>query len=917
MFSAATKSGKNATGGAVVTDPQFPLVTSLIHGDGTSGQTNNTFLDSSTNNFTITRNGNTTQGTNTAYNSNWSNYFDGTGDSLVVTGTGSCVNFGTSNFTIEGWCYISSLASGFSFFDTCPAGNATPTNRIQIVVNTAGAIIYSTYQGATNLITSANGAVLANQWTHVALVKFTNQTKLYVNGTQVGTTYADTLNYPAQLNRPILSANGFDGSTAGSTGYISNLRVVNGTAVYTANFTPPTAPLSFVSGTSLLTCQSQSFIDNSPNAFTITTSGDASVQRFSPFSPVTQTPTSYSGYFDGTGDYLTATGSTAFTLGTGDFTIECWFYTSVGTNNAMFQISNTAGGFNTSYVNTIAIGLLAGKINLYGVAGTGITSTGSSYATSTWTHVALVRSSGVTKLYINGALDTTVGTAGSITDTTSYTMQYIVVGGYYSTAYLWNGYVSNLRVVKGTAVYTSNFTVPTTPLTAISGTSFLTCQSTTFIDNSTNAFAITAFGDSKPRTQNPFGATTATNAAYSTSANGGSMYFDGTGDYLGTPVGLNTAMGNGFAGNIISIECWIYPTNFNQNGYNQAIIGSYAAVAANGRWIFSLTKTASVTTTLNFTYTTSPSAENIVTSTASAIVQNQWNHIAVTIDATTSTNTTIKLFANGTLLNTFTAQNLSSQTAYYSAPYIGFSGTTSYTSEFSGYISNLRILKGSLAYTTNYVPPQSPVTAITNTQLLLNGTNAGVLDNAMMGDYETVGTTRIVTTIKKFGTGSVIFNGTTDYFVTKSNQAYAFNTGNFTVEMWLYPTSFVNYKTLYGNSTSAANATGFHTGLNASGNVFIYSASAFRLTTSNAMTLNAWNYVAIVRSGSTITVYINGTSGGTWTLTTQTFTDGQCFFGAAPGGGSEFYTGYLDDFRITKGFARTVTSLPTAAFPNS
>ena len=53
----------------------IPMVTSLIHGDGTSGQTNNTFLDSSTNNFTITRNGNTTQGTYTAYSSNWSNLF--------------------------------------------------------------------------------------------------------------------------------------------------------------------------------------------------------------------------------------------------------------------------------------------------------------------------------------------------------------------------------------------------------------------------------------------------------------------------------------------------------------------------------------------------------------------------------------------------------------------------------------------------------------------------------------------------------------------------------------------------------------------------------------------------------------------------------------------------------------------------
>jgi hypothetical protein len=69
------------------------------------------------------------------------------------------------------------------------------------------------------------------------------------------------------------------------TGYISNLRVVAGTALYTSAFTPSTTPLTAVSGTSLLTCQSNRFIDNSSNAFTITRNGDVSVQRFSPFAP--------------------------------------------------------------------------------------------------------------------------------------------------------------------------------------------------------------------------------------------------------------------------------------------------------------------------------------------------------------------------------------------------------------------------------------------------------------------------------------------------------------------------------------------------------------------------------------------------------------------------------------------------------
>jgi hypothetical protein len=80
MLSAAA----SVDGGAAA-DPNFNQTTLLLHGDGTNGAQNNTFLDSSTNTFTITRNGNTTQGTFSPFslpNGEWSNYFDGSGDYL-------------------------------------------------------------------------------------------------------------------------------------------------------------------------------------------------------------------------------------------------------------------------------------------------------------------------------------------------------------------------------------------------------------------------------------------------------------------------------------------------------------------------------------------------------------------------------------------------------------------------------------------------------------------------------------------------------------------------------------------------------------------------------------------------------------------------------------------------------------------
>ena len=75
-------------GGTVApSDPNFRNVTLLLHGDGTNGGQNNTFVDSSANAFTITRNGNTTQGSFSPYGSNWSNYFDGSSDWLRFSTT--------------------------------------------------------------------------------------------------------------------------------------------------------------------------------------------------------------------------------------------------------------------------------------------------------------------------------------------------------------------------------------------------------------------------------------------------------------------------------------------------------------------------------------------------------------------------------------------------------------------------------------------------------------------------------------------------------------------------------------------------------------------------------------------------------------------------------------------------------------
>ena len=140
-----------------------------------------------------------------------------------------------------------------------------------------------------------------------------------------------------------------------------------------------------------------------------------------------------------------------------------------------------------------------------------------------------------------------------------------------------------------------------------------------------------------------------------------------------------------------------------------------------------------------------------------------------------------------------------------------------------------------------------------------------------------------------------------------SNSAFSL-TGDFTIEAWVYLTSASGTKTIFTNRTSYANSTGL-AWVTQSGSqaLSIYTASAFSVVSSLSMTLNAWTHVALTRSGSTITQWVNGTSGGTGT-NSSSFTDAQCFI-AVNNSSGEYFPGYISNLRIVKG-----TAVYTSAF---
>jgi hypothetical protein len=203
-------------------------------------------------------------------------------------------------------------------------------------------------------------------------------------------------------------------------------------------------------------------------------------------------PQLVSASLNGSTQNLSVPNSALLNPGTGDFTIEFWTRLTSITNGASLY----RGHNNGVDIFLTASKLAMGQSNI----STLITDT-VNMTTGAWVHVAVVRISGTTTLYKNGV------TVGSVSDSTNYVTDSVTYIGYSGSIRI-NGYLSNLRVVIGTGVYTGSFTPPTSPLTAITNTALLVSMGNTpFIDTSTNTLTVTNTGTVTLSNLSPFSAT--------------------------------------------------------------------------------------------------------------------------------------------------------------------------------------------------------------------------------------------------------------------------------------------------------------------------------------------------------------------------------------------------------------------------
>ena len=494
------------------------------------------------------------------------------------------------------------------------------------------------------------------------------------------------------------------------------------------------------------------------------------------------------------------------------------------------------------------------------------------------------------------------------------------------------GSISNLRVVKGVAVYTGAFTPPTSPLTAtqssginisaITGTStsLLTCQSATAKDNSTNLFPITATGGLALRTANPFGFTNTTTSGYTPSTIGGSGYFDGT-DYLSNGPYTGQSMfipSYSTAQNVsATIEFWIYPTTTGAGrpySYTTSSVGIGADIG-----MFCVTNGSGSSYSIQFGWYNQGTSYAV---TGGAALPNAWTHVAFTYNPNGGVGT---LYVNGVSVGTpVSGGNVNggppnSITNAYN--YIGVYSPGSSPSYFTGYISDFRYTTNSILYTGNFVPPSAPLTAIQNATLLLNMTSAGVYDAAMMTNMETVADAKLSTAVSKFGGSSVSFDGTGDY-LSNYNPSYSLSvgSGDFTYECWLYVNALPGLVTsVYHlkNDTGLA-TTVFVLELTTNGAISISTGTAIIASgTAGKITTGSWIHFAFVRTSGVFKTFFNGIQDISVANTTA-YNGTYLYIGAwRYSSYDNSLNGYLDDVRITKGYARYTSNFtpPTTEFP--
>lgn len=429
--------------------------------------------------------------------------YDVNGNSILAGSVTLIQNIGLSPgwhhyaLTRQGTTFRIFWDGGLVYTTTSALGVKTPASSLFIGARSAGSDGYENFRGYIDEVRITKGISRYNSTFTVPTSEFIGITYPIVtsNSSYIlpGQNATITFTFP---DSPI----GFDlGDVTTVGGNLTGLSATSNPNVYTATFVPTSAvnndtaiitvnanrytgasgysnlasSVSFIinyvdayaSNISMLlhmdgSNNSTTFTDSGPNSIAVTANGDAKI------STVQFKSGSSSGYFDGSGDYISvASGNNAFKFGTSDFTVESWFYLTglpSGGQGTIFGDLRWAYGYNSGWY--VCFTKASQKMELYygGTVYSAFNITGTTTVSlNTWHHIAVTRSSGVFRIFLNGNLEATSGsTSQDYQNAESFKVGATYIDG--MTNYF-PGYVDELRVTKSAARYTSSFTVPIAP----------------------------------------------------------------------------------------------------------------------------------------------------------------------------------------------------------------------------------------------------------------------------------------------------------------------------------------------------------------------------------------------------------------------------------------------------------------------
>ncbi len=616
------------------------------------------------------------------------------------------------------------------------------------------------------------------------------------------------------------------------------------------------------------------------------------------FSPFSSEEGKWSVSFDGTDDYLSLPNHSDFTFGSGNWTVEAFVNVNAIDTNYKCIYSASYGVQFYVYNNQLHLAI-NDTDNTGGYMISANSTAGQIPSAGVWHHVAAYRDGNNFYCSVDGTVSSMGTSSATIATPSAYAPSIGIWGG---TSLPMNGFISNLRVIKGTALYgSSNFTAPSSPLTDVTNTKLLTCCSNRFRDKSTSAHALTSGSVPKVQPFSPF----APSAAYDAAVNGGSVNFEAVSSgYVADLWGsLNTSTLN-FGTGDFTIEAWVYKkvdgegTIYNGSyGSNQPIL----LIATNNKLAF-------------YGGTTE------VAISTSTVPLNSWTHVAVSRASGTG-----YLLINGVQEATW------SDTTNYPVPYLYYFIGCNKAQTGSAFVGNmsLRILNGTGLYTGAYTVPTSPFTDVTNTKVLLNGAGGALFDQTGKTNLITVGNTQLNTSIKKFGTASAKFDETGDT-ATITDSLYL-GSGDFTIEGFVYfnssPTDgqglFVFDSQSLGNRAGYGPALGTYAHAPYDGKWHSYygtQASTGTGTQGNSEATpsgTTWIHFAYVRTSGVIKIFIDGSQIGSDIAFTGNYKANDVLTLGGYYSTSYLLNGYLDSWRVTlKARYTSNFTAPTEAFPN-